>query len=786
MAFSSVADARAKIIDPRVDNNSVVLYASNNLLDLTTVFYTNSAKTVVAPAGNYVVITNYKTYYITLNGSGMMTTPRVAVMEAGTDTSWVEDRLYKGDTKVSNQLSVGGTNLTLTGYLLTDTVWTSRPYPTYGKKWAINNGTVNSTALTNIDLSDMKGYDMLVYSGEHDGTKFISYNFTQGFVHLAPDPARVDVDGRKRYVFAPDYWIPKNDFDSVSYFRRMPNMDRIKNKAGHTKLFTDLSTPYQDVVYPTTHADRTSTILNKGLLNRKQIFFQKNYSGTVLRTDRNPAIKFNFNGDEPFRKGIATAYGVSFESVGFADPMWDHRICAHLESLIVDNTTWANGYSSFLDLSPSPPHTYIKFSDCNPYHWTTAWASGTGNYDNSIGGQLLQFYYAWTDSIYAEQNAASVQWDFEYLPAAQFNENCGIAFKQLHDTAVAIVWDNPSIGGGAGAAKPKYSIYGGGIYNRGEQGTGTGAWGFINSGNYLASDLYSDYHNYFVNGTIPYTSMSGGYRAWYKGAIDVFEAFYITNYSNKINETWYYYNLVHSYDISRKIITEIGVANSKDYSDKMICGYFWRNFEPVPSGTDVGFIRQALDYQDIMRGDRPEVSPSMLQSLAVWCFAYADGLFLWADSLIGEERQRLIDESTTYGTNLLTLDSTFDQYCGDTLMTGKGVPDWVYKGYLQVALCKDIVEANTNWLTPNIYHSGSWTSGTGDYPISLFANQAPLCRYKLNAAGTQAMVIITSPFNNGYTKQTHTVRLPAKGNYQFTVDTWGTYTTVVRLDLTGI
>ena len=120
-------------------------------------------------------------------------------------------------------------------------------------------------------------------------------------------------------------------------------------------------------------------------------------------------------------------------------------------------------------------------------------------------------------------------------------------------------------------------------------------------------------------------------------------------------------------------------------------------------------------------------------------------------------------------------------YCGDITLIGKSNVDWVYAGYLQVAQNKDIVEANTSWLVPGVYKNSNFTTGTGNYPVSLYANQVPLCRYKLSADETEALVIITNPFNNGYTKQTHTVQLPAKNNYTFTVDTWGTYTTVMRL-----
>jgi hypothetical protein len=63
----------------------------------------------------------------------------------------------------------------------------------------------------------------------------------------------------------------------------------------------------------------------------------------------------------------------------------------------------------------------------------------------------------------------------------------------------------------------------------------------------------------------------------------------------------------------------------------------------------------------------------------------------------------------------------------------------------------------------------------------LYNAQAPISAYKLSADGTEALLIITNPYNNGYTKASFTVRLPSKGNQQFTVDTWGLYTSVIRI-----
>jgi hypothetical protein len=59
--------------------------------------------------------------------------------------------------------------------------------------------------------------------------------------------------------------------------------------------------------------------------------------------------------------------------------------------------------------------------------------------------------------------------------------------------------------------------------------------------------------------------------------------------------------------------------------------------------------------------------------------------------------------------------------------------------------------------------------------------KAPIVTYKLSADGTEALMLVISPFNNGYTKQTHRVRLPTKDNREFLVDTWGNYTSVIRI-----
>jgi hypothetical protein len=127
-------------------------------------------------------------------------------------------------------------------------------------------------------------------------------------------------------------------------------------------------------------------------------------------------------------------------------------------------------------------------------------------------------------------------------------------------------------------------------------------------------------------------------------------------------------------------------------------------------------------------------------------------------------------------------DDSFDAKWGDSTWLGKSSLDWAYIGYLHAKQNEDIISANTEWLVPDLsIGGGSWTTGTQNYPISLYNNSRPICRYKLSQDGTEALVLIYNGFNNGYTKDTFTFRLPAKSNYEFTADVWGNYTSVIRI-----
>jgi hypothetical protein len=790
MPFSNATEARTAITNPNVSNGSLPLFGNNSLLNNTTVFYTNEARTSLAPAGNYVVITNFKSFFVTLGGNGMMTTTPVEIMQ-GTDTSWVEDRIWQGNTLVANTGSVGGTNMVLSGTSLTDNFWTSRPYPSGQKRWAINNGTINNSSLTNIDLSDMAGFDMILYTGEwgsvNNTTGFTAHNYISAFIHLAPPAGRTGIDGNKFYYFKPDYWIPRNDFDGVSYFRRCPTFDPVKDNQGREKVFTNRTTPYLDLVNINTHTDRSSTRRLKGesLSYRMStpFIYRKNFNGASFNETWAGTDRYYYTGEGFLLDAVGRAY-----SIGLADKnywststiktdiennpsmflTWGQRIRAMLESMLVaDTNDWFTG-----------SYAGISYSEANPYRWnSTAFFPGTDS-TRSVQQNLAALFYLTDNSTGAlnPNNAQIFEMNFENADPARFSQSAGTAFNNA--VARMTFWAENEEPLCNGAARTKFAIYAGAPYIRSFGGNPTivNGWKFLNSSNLTSSQLYSDYNNFYI-GSANYNTLDLQY--WYIGAINCMQYFFCSNYQYQLNNTWYFYNMLHSYDINKKIIAQVlGTTNN----DKRVCGYNWRQMDVV-SETDYSFQeRLYVSYSGNIAGERPDASPAFLQSYAVWGMAYCDGATFWDDwVLIGEERQAVYDLSVSQGRDMVFDQQILNNYIGNVTSVGKGAHDWSYIGHLQVAQNRDIVEAATSWLVPDYKKNGTYTSGTGNYPVSLYANQTAISKYKLSADGTEALVIIMNPFNNGYTKETHTLRLPAKGNYEFTVDTWGTFTTVMRL-----
>jgi hypothetical protein len=811
MAFSSISDARTKLGSTTTDVDSQILYANNNLLDSTTIFYTNEAKTILASAGNYVIPTQFKSYYVTLGNDGKIVGSKTELVNAGMDVSFADGSIMNfsadsGEQK-TNDLDITY-SLNSSTNLLTDTTWSS------DRRWLVENGTINNVPLTDINLSDMKGYDLVIRNGlwgnMWGGTEIQGFTHTyllSSTIHIAADSNRTLTVGKVNYYFRPDYLIPKQAEEYPTFFRRMPDALPIFDKNGVKKEFAMLINPLLDCVVKdsgtftnggagaVTRTFRNPRRQNKGLTKRKPTYFKNFVNGQVSGVNANYvssieggvatnnitevvpiADRLYHHADTFIRVGTAwvksggTTSNPNYITDSTIDQSW---CCAVLESLLVpiaDRDTWTfnNG-------------TINKtYAEVNPYEWTTAINSGIGYYDLSPANQYLSMFNPLTNDVNNPMNvthAAIIEHDGEaFIGVGRKRLNTGLAMDGLFASCKAYSIANNWAANGA--VIPKFSIYGEGIYQSGYFGTGTSGWLYVAPTESIATvkttDLYSDYHNYYINGTVSRTTMLN-YNAFYEGAKNGWGLFFCSGYLNTIVTKWYFYSLVHNYDITKKILGQIYSVD--DAKIKRASPYSWRYMEPLPYFSDFNWERKGFEYGTYI-ADNPAQCASHFQSLAVWGFAYCDGLSMWDDpNAYGGEYNHGPCDNINFG--------NFFYGFGNLQQLDNGVFDWLYVGYWQVEQNRDIVAANTEWTKTQLLVSGTWTSDTdannSNYPVMLYNQQKPISAYKLSTDGTEALLIIVNPFNNGYTKATHTVRLPTKGNQQFDVDTWGNFTTVIRL-----
>jgi hypothetical protein len=280
---------------------------------------------------------------------------------------------------------------------------------------------------------------------------------------------------------------------------------------------------------------------------------------------------------------------------------------AMIESLIVDSYTWANGVS---------PTTGFAYATANPYQWGTSFGSGTGAYDYSPYNSITSFYYASQTA-----NGDQIQFNAEYYVKHALSSMFGQAFEELKFNAKnQILYGLNEIA--SGAVEPNFSVYAlGGVYmtNGSFQWTSDQNGNPITPANVLSSKMYDHYHNYYVNGTLNYNQIVD-YR-FFLGGKSAYQMSYLTQYQIAPNWQFQIYSVVHNHDITKKIFSDLW-GTGDNFNRSMI--YTWNRQEVLPNDPGNGQVRMTLPFQN---GGRPDQSPSLNQSLAVWGMAYCDGFF---------------------------------------------------------------------------------------------------------------------------------------------------------------
>jgi hypothetical protein len=753
MTYISKADAITKLTSGLIQNDSYSIYTSDNNLDLNTIFYTNSAKTTLLPQGNYVLPTNYRSLWIPIGSNGKLTTYPSYLITTDSDLSWVNDTIYSRQTQT--RYKHGRTDTVLVNNLLTDNAWYNQSFGQSTKQWVCGMGPRSTTPVTNLDLSDMAGFDLLFYSGPYSTYNEFMNNFgSTYFVHMKQDINKSTISTqntvRKIYFFKPDYWYSKPTINKSTFFNRNPNIPSIKNDRGVVKSLDILANYVHDVLEIDKTTVKTSTRKQRGINTESYNPDPKFTTTEYLGGNAVGYANIPYSGDK--------VTGITFDQpniLSFHFPLvWGYefrpansdldqvRITATFRSMYLEDFTGSYTYNGIT----------VSYAQANPFQWTCDRNSGTG------GASVHPTQYM-LETLGSLTTARNWHWDFEWFwVLGKDYEGMKGVFKCLEKARDIMAIDSPS------TPIIKISWYAGGVYRS------DFIWDTFNSSNVTTTLYYTDYHNYYINNADKYT-MSGYFRRDFYEHAGNFSHFAVSNYLNGYNTKWYFHQMVHQYDISNKLCKE-KLGNNHPIK---IQSYMFQVYETLTDSSMQAMLKGST-IAGAEASAKPDLSPDFYQSLAAWSYGYADGMFLWEapgsewnfenyqdyNALIYDEEKKEFREEN------------FEKFANNF-----SSQDWFYATIYTMYQNKDIIEAATDWQYASQSKGNStYTTGTENYPVVTYANSRPLIAIKYNVAGTEALILAINPFNNGYTKSS--IDIKVFNDRIITIDMWGNYTTILR------
>ena len=751
MAYLSKSDAINKLSNGLIDNDSFAIYTSDNNFNNNTIFYTNSAKTILLPQGNYVIPSNYRSIYIQIGSNGKFSANPEFLFAATPDVSFVDQSIFNYQTK-TRQSSFSITNCSLSNDVLTDSNW-STPSPSGNpKQWVVNNGFRNTSALTNINLSEMKGFDLMIYVGGNTSGYFNDFFSTSCFVHIAQDLNRqtIFVEGiyNKTYFFKQDYWFAKQNINSPTFYRRNLNILPITNQRGATKFNAHMSQYIHDIVAINRTSLRTSTRKARGVNFEQEQLDPKQYNTTTATNfgfinavgypDANyvtpKAESINFDAPNVVADLFFTIYGTPFNTASTTHQV---QLTATLRSMFFQDFTGSYTYGEIT----------VQYSQANPFQWICDLTTNGGNYLAKAFRTNLQtnakiWFFNFELFTIVQDDVIAKKAILECFKVAKLD----LIANNLLPIDVKIIW--------YAGAKSIYFSDGGFEDQFGGQPT---------PANYLSSPYYNDYHNYYIGNQNKSVLQRPFDQAVYDYC-ELYQGIAVSNYINSYNTTTYFHKMAHHYDINNKLIKE-RLGNNHQVNLMFL---MFEYFETVAGSNWLTGVRKAANASGQPEGAKPDIPPDILQSVGAWAFGFADGNLWWNFNDWVME----FYENYAYPT----------AYPPENFRNNFSAMDWYYSSIAQMYQNRDILSANTEWqYVPQSKGGGQFTSGTENYPFVGWVFQRPLICAKFNVAGTEALVLAINPFNNGYTKTTTQVQLVA--GQTMSIDMFGTYTTIMRVKI---
>jgi len=165
---------------------------------------------------------------------------------------------------------------------------------------------------------------------------------------------------------------------------------------------------------------------------------------------------------------------------------------------------------------------------------------------------------------------------------------------------------------------------------------------------------------------------------------------------------------------------------------------------------------------------KPQVPASSTYALSLFGHCVLDGLQCWD---IGT---RYSEDASEYRDTLIDPNAV-----ARAVINGEEVPVYYYIKYFgfynfhvlgmwQAAVNKDVIEADTPWIMPELWssHHRVWRTGDERYPSYANYYREPLVRAKLSADGGTLLVIAANPYN--FDSEQVKIRLPGDAaEYEF-------------------
>jgi hypothetical protein len=217
---------------------------------------------------------------------------------------------------------------------------------------------------------------------------------------------------------------------------------------------------------------------------------------------------------------------------------------------------------------------------------------------------------------------------------------------------------------------------------------------------------------------------------------------------------WPLYNYIYQSDISKRLMTAgTKLVWSSWAKEERIDGY--NGDWTTAGGSNVGI--HTYEKSDGSQGSyyyNPNPSPKLYYAHCIWAYFVYDGTYEFGDVKSSSNPDHLSVRTGDVLTNI-SVDGEQVYY-----EEGLGVIGLNYLACYQSSLHSDIIDAATDWLTPEISIDGAaFLTGDNALVPSVALYGQPIVKIKYSTSGTEALVIAQNPSQNTVGSLTQTVRV---------------------------